>query len=258
MKSGCTARTALMTSVQYSVAGGSPARSPQVGEHVVHHQHRHVAAHAVGLLGDVHQGVVQRARTRRERVQLGDVGPRWEVRVATAGAITAAPPRGSRRVAARSSACLARSGRGDRRAIGDRVPRGSARSRRGGRDRVPRPARATARPSRPPNRCVDDVVADAICRADDVGVGQIGERTRNEASCSGRRAPGARRQGCAPRHPSARPRRPRPVSPRPTRGPTPWPTLPVPARCRHRAATLQCSARRSPARRQAAHGEDSR
>ena len=58
--------------------------APGALEDVVHHQHRHIAADTVALLGDPTERVDHRAaQVSRERVQLDDIGPCWEVRVTT-------------------------------------------------------------------------------------------------------------------------------------------------------------------------------
>ena len=65
------------------VRSGPTALTPRALEGVVHHQHRHVAAHAVALRGDRAQRLDHgRTEVGRERVQLHDVGPGGEVRVA--------------------------------------------------------------------------------------------------------------------------------------------------------------------------------
>ncbi len=62
------------------------ALAPRAGERVVHHEHRHVAAHAVALVGDPPERLDHRRPQRGgEGVELDDVGPRREVGVAAVG-----------------------------------------------------------------------------------------------------------------------------------------------------------------------------
>jgi hypothetical protein len=60
--------------------------APGAREHVAEQQHGHVATHAVGLVPDVHEGRSRgTTKSGRERVELGDVGPGREERVAAPG-----------------------------------------------------------------------------------------------------------------------------------------------------------------------------
>ena len=131
---------------------GPAALAPRALERVVHHQHRHVAAHAVALRGDRAQRLGHGcAQVGRERVQLHDVGPGGEVRVAAvrehavadARRTTPDPARDPRRSRARST-------RGAPPSTGGRARRGSARSREATRRRARRAPRA--RPRAPPVR----------------------------------------------------------------------------------------------------------
>src|SRR5262245_6255914 len=73
--------------VTHSLSSPGPKRlgpnAPGALEDVRQHQHRHVAAHAVALTGDLHEfvshGVLRRWITI---VQLEGVGPAWEKRIA--------------------------------------------------------------------------------------------------------------------------------------------------------------------------------
>ena len=148
----------------------------------------------------------------REGVQLHDVRPGREVRVAAVreDAVADADERG--RVALEVVVAAADEVLRDARPSTDgRARRGSARSR--GSAPSPRSAsaaRAAARPSGPPRCASTRVVADAVRRADDV----LGPRSRAARAGSSRparrsRARSRSRPGCAPRRPSARPRRSR-------------------------------------------------
>ena len=214
------------------------ALAPRALEDVVHHQHRHVAAHAVALVGDRAERVDTAARRSGEKAfswttsgQAGKNGSR-------PFASTRRRPRRTRPGRARGRPrSRGRSTRGALRSRGGRARRGSGRSR--GSARCPRSAsalRAAARPSGPPRCGGDGVVADAVGRADDVG----GRRSRAararklSRSAVVLRARSRSRPGCAPRRPSARPRRTRAPRSRPTR-----------ARARRRARSFLPSARRS-------------
>ena len=152
--SGQRALTRAITAGQNSSAGGSSA--PGAGEHLVGHEHRHVAAQPVALRTEfgeqVGHGVAQAGR---ERVELHHVRPwrestgrgraRRSLRRQSAGTRPGRaqdPPR-----------CRPRSTPGSRPAMGDRARRGWARSR--GSAPSPRAAscaRASASPSGPPKR----------------------------------------------------------------------------------------------------------
>ena len=154
------------------------ALAPRALEDVVQHQHRHVAADSVALLGDVLQrlddGLAQR---RSEGVELHDVGPRGKVRVA---AVREHAPGdlGERRRITRAVVLSA----------GDEVLRVRLRPRMVGRDVVrdevedqTEPASGKRGPCRrkalrTAQALVDDVAPDAIGRADDVLRAEVGER----------------------------------------------------------------------------------
>ena len=72
--------------------------APGLGEDLVDHQHGHVAADPVALRGDVRQGRRgRRTQGGRERVELHDIGPQREIRVAAVGQDVAAGPDPARR-----------------------------------------------------------------------------------------------------------------------------------------------------------------
>ncbi len=67
--------------------------APGAGEHVVHHQHRHVASHAVALFGDPAEHVRgPPAQLFGECVELHHIRPRGEVWIAAVGEDRAADP----------------------------------------------------------------------------------------------------------------------------------------------------------------------
>ena len=119
------------------------ALAPGARERLVHHQHGHVAAHAVALRGDRLQGLDRgRSLLRRERVQLDDVRPGREERVATAS-----KDRVARRARTRPGRApdrprrRARSTRDGRPSTDGRARRGWARSRGSARARARRARR---------------------------------------------------------------------------------------------------------------------
>ena len=183
-----------ITSVQYSWSGdGAGPFAPRAREDVVQHQHRHVAAHAVGLLGDVDQRVGRGlAQAGRERVELGDVRPRREVRVAAAGDDGVADREEARRLAGEvvGGALDEVLGMVDEPGVvgGDVVGHEV--------DEQPHPALGQRGPGRgqavaAAEAGVDLVAADAVGRADDVGVGEIGERgVERRHLVGGSRGPG--------------------------------------------------------------------
>ena len=143
------------------VLRGGRLERPRAREDLVGHQHRHVAAHAVALLGDRAQRLARRrAQLGGERVELHDVGPGREVRVAPAG-----------------DAPRSRRGRSTRAA--DSEPRVVGRDVVGHEveDQL-QPARGErlARGGEIPEARVDDVVAHAVRRADHVLVAQVRQR----------------------------------------------------------------------------------
>ena len=234
--SGWTAARRV-TSVQYSGRGGGPTRSPHVrGEHVVEHQHRHVATDAVGLVADVDERVDRRLREGRgERVELGHVGPRREVRVAAAGDDAPSPTaRNALGVRSRSSTvartkysgCSASQGWSGATWFGHEVddePHAPLGQRRAG----ARPA-----PSRPPNRgrprsggcstpsrCTSAGVKSGRASAE---VGQLGRRLERQPDPRRAAPPHAHQpHGVDARRRDASPTRRRGTSPSPTGPPAP-------------------------------------
>ena len=160
------------------VGARAGALAPRALEDAVHHEHRHVAADAVALLGDraerLDHGAAQR---RRERVQLHDVGPGGEVRVAAVREHAVAHAHERRRVALEVLLPAL-----------DEVLGVRLRPRVVGRDVVghevedqPEPARRERLARRGETiRAAEvlrhGVVADAVRRADDVGDGEAGQR----------------------------------------------------------------------------------
>ena len=197
------------------------ALAPRPLEDVVHHQHRHVAADAVALRGDRAERLHDRGpQLGRERVQLDDVRPGREVRVA-------AVREDARRRRARTTPDRAR---GPRRSPRTKYSGCVGRPRMVGRDVVRHEVEDQAEPAlrerrarrgepvRPAQLRVDHVAADAVRRADHV----LASRSRAARAGRTRPAPRSRarsrpRPGCAPRRPSARPRRSRARRSRPTR-----------------------------------------
>ena len=200
------------------------AVAPGALEDVVHHQHRHVAADAVALRGDRRQRLDRRrAQIRREGVQLHDIRPGREVRVAAVGE-DGRRPHGRRRPgrARGRPRCRPRSTRDAPPSTDGRGRRDSARSR--GSSASPRSAsaaRAAARPAGPPRCAVDPVVPDAVRRADHVLGREVGQRAAERLSTRlvVRRARSRSPPGCAPRRPSATQRRTRAAGSRPTHSP---------------------------------------
>ena len=208
------------------VVGPRPAAlAPGPLEDVVHHQHRHVAADAVALRGDRAERLDHgRPQVGRERVQLHDVRPGREVRVAAVREHAAADAHERRRIAREVVVAPADEVLGVRRpSTGGRARRGSARSRGSAPPRARRAPRARPRARRAAEVRVDRVVADAVRRADDVLGREVGQRAP-EALDQARRSRARSRSppGCAPRRPSARPRRSRAPRSRPTRSRARW------------------------------------
>ena len=127
---------------------------------------------------------------RQRRVELQHLGPRREVRVAATGDDRIADGEEAAGRGRGRRPCRARTTPGARRPTGGRGRRGWARSRGSGRRPVAASAaRAAASPASPPSVVVDDVVADAVRRADDVGIGEVGQRRALAAgSCGSVRA----------------------------------------------------------------------
>ena len=190
-RSGCAALTRPISAGQYSSAGAGPARSPQVRANtslvisiaMSQRTPSHCAPIADQRLGH------RVAQLGRERVELDDVGPRREVGVARRAR------RSRRRRAGTPPGRAARSSSVPR----DEAARPLGHPRMVGRDVVghvveDQPerrasascARAAASPPGPPKRCVDDVVAHAVGRADHV-LRRAGPAARR--GCP-RRAPG--------------------------------------------------------------------
>ena len=199
------------------------ALAPGAREHLVDHQHRHVAAHARRTAPPMSSSVLgdRVAQRRRERVELDDVGPRREVRVAAAGddraPTCAGTPSGSR---ARSSSVPCDEALGVLgRPTGGRARRGWARSRgsaparasascRAGRGQRRR-GRRSARRRRSRATQYGEPITSAVAQ-----VGQRGADRRRQRRVVAARSPA--RPGCAPTRPSARPRRPAARRARPT------------------------------------------
>ena len=76
-----------MISRQKSISKGEPALiAPGPLEYASRQQHRHIAAHAIALRGDVLQcGNCFLAHSCRKRVELDDIPPGWEVWVTPPG-----------------------------------------------------------------------------------------------------------------------------------------------------------------------------
>ena len=196
------------------------ALAPGPLEDVVHHQHRHVAAHAVALRGDRAERLDHGGpQVGREGVQLHDVRPRGEVRVAAVREDAAADSHERRRIALQVVVAAAHEVLGMRvrpRVVGGDVVRHEVEDQSEAALRQRRARRGE--PVRPAEVRVDPVVADAVRRADHV----LGRRSRAARAGSSRSARRSRarsrsRPGCAPRRPSARPRRSRARRLRPTR-----------------------------------------
>ena len=170
--SGYAALTRAISGGQYSSSGGVPA--PGAGEDLVAHQHRHVAAQPVALARQVEQRVADRLpQRRRERVELDDVRPRREVRVAPARHPARADLHRPDRIAgiARHEQLRPpRSPRMVRRDVVGDVVEDQLQPQLGQRG----PRRGERR--RPAEPRVHDVVAHAVRRADDVRVAQVGQR----------------------------------------------------------------------------------
>ena len=163
------------------------ALAPGALEGVVHHQHRHVAAHAVALRGDRAERLDHgRAQVGRERVQLHDVRPGGEVRVAAVREHAAADARRTRPGRARGPRrSHARSTRDAPPSTGGRARRDSARSRGSSPTSALGERRACGREARRPAQVrVDRVAADAVRRADDI------LRSRRRAGRAGSSPPG--------------------------------------------------------------------
>ena len=172
----------------------APARSPQVRAKTSLSSSIAMSQRTPSAWSPMSTRVVGRrlAQPGSERVELGDVGPRREERVAAAGDDASPTARNAAGSSARSSPLpcdevLGMLGR----ATGDPGRRGWARSRRaaGRPARRARRARRRAR-LRPPKRPVDLVAADAVRRPDDVGVGEVGQGGAERRHLLGRaRAP---------------------------------------------------------------------
>ena len=222
--SGCAALTRAISGGQYSSAGRRPA--PGAGEDVVAHQHRHVAAQPVALPGQLEQRVADGLpQRRRERVELDDVRPRREVRVAPARD----PARADldradriRRVARHAAAPAAH------RPTDGPARRGSGRSRGSASARAP-PARRARRPARRARRTARRPRSRARSTASRSRPRRAGRAARRGCPppAPGRSARSPARPGSAPTRPSARP--PRPPAARPTPR-TPRPAAAPPAR----------------------------
>ncbi len=178
-----------MISVQYSTCRrrtGSIA--PRAREHVVHQQHGHVAAHAVSLFGNVHQRRFgSRPQSWREAVELGDIGPRGKVRVATAGDHGTTGFEKARRFASKVRSTSLHEVLGvidEPWMIGSHVVRHEVDDQTnpslGQRGACRSEAVAAAEPP------IDVVAAYAVGRADDVGVGEIGECGAKRRQLAGR------------------------------------------------------------------------
>ncbi len=222
--------------------------APRPCEHLVQHQHGHVAAHAVALVEDPDErGGRRAAESRRERVELDHVGPGGEVRVAPAGEDPLADTHERSRIAFEVVVAPGHEVVGmleGPRVIGSDVVGHEVE------DQAHPPVREgparrcqTRRPAKP---LVDDVLADAVRRTDDVVGREVGQDpTERWPHDPGRPSRSRSRPGCVARRPSAR-RRPRPA--RPT-GPTPrsgpWRAGPArPPRARGAPATARCRSRR--------------
>ena len=207
------------------------ALAPRALEGVVHHQHRHVAAHAVALRGDRPQRLDHgAAQIRREGVQLHDVRPGREVRVAAVGEDAAADPDERGRVAREVVLVAGDEVLGVRRAsTGGRAQRGSARSRGSAASPRSRERRARGREARPGRRGARRPCSRG-CSTASRRRPRVGSRAaRAGSSRSGPRSRARSRSppGCAPRRPSARPRRSRALRSRPTRCRERWPGRPA-------------------------------
>ena len=202
------------------VGTGPRAIAPGALEHVVHHQHRHVAPHAVALVGDGRDGVGGGApEIGRERVQLDDVRPRREVRVAAVGE-HAIPDADEGRGVAREVLVIALHEvlgvRRGPRMVGRDVVRHEV-------EQQPEAAlghrlarrRETVGTTQVPR---DGVGGDAVGGADDIVRRPVRERAL-EVLVGGRRCAARSRcpPGSAPTRPSARRRRSRAPRSRPTR-----------------------------------------
>ena len=174
------------------VRAGAGALAPGAREHLVGHQHRHVAAHPVALRADVDQRLGDRARAAPARTR------RAARRPATAGSTgrgpraTIAAGRAQERRGVGRQLLLAAVDAGTPGATpptDGRARRGWARSRGSAAARAPASCRARRRQRlRPAEALVDDVVAHAVGRADHVA----------------RRAGPAARRGCPHRAPGRR------------------------------------------------------
>ena len=200
---------APITSGQNSVAGGVRRARPRCarrprGSSIAMSQRTpsHCAAMRASSVAR------RRAQRGRERVELGDVRPRREVRVAAVGEIPSA-----RRAEGRGVARDVVLGAADVGVRALREPRVVGRGVVGDvvEDQVQPVAASDVARGGEPRRATeaggDDVVAHAVGRADDVAVGQVRQGRADSA-----RSPGRRRDrqpaGRAPRRPSARRRRP--------------------------------------------------
>ena len=216
---GCRARTRPMhlRPELRRPAPARPARPRSARTRRLSHQHRHVAADAVALVGDVGQRVApspraapgEKASSCTTSGHGGKYGsrPRASTWPPTSSHAPGVAPRGRPRVPRTNrSGCSVTHGWSGRDVVGHVVeqqpqPRAGAAA-----------ARAAASPLGPPKRGVDDVAAHAVRRADDVArsPGRAARRGTTPAAPASAQRDRAARPGCAPRRPSARRRRRRP------------------------------------------------